>query len=151
EATVASSATIVPGVEERDLSSLCRIDQSQQSAGIGIRRRGTQPRCCEAVLSGVAVSRNVNRRIQLARTIEMWDLVPGLARRPQPVGSDLPLNAEIPLLHIRHTRIGTECVVNAIRGVGNVLVEREWERDTAWKISIRVIEPAGRTHDQNFA
>ena len=81
----------------------------------------------------------------------MADLVSDITCRHQPVRRDLPLDAEIPLLHVRYAGVGTECVEDSVARIRHVLVQDERERNAAREIPIRTVQTAARIDDENFS
>src|SRR6185369_12720213 len=94
--------------------SLCRIQYSKQTALVRIGSRGAEPCRCESVLTSSAISWDVGSRIQVAFPIHMHDQVADVTGGHQPIRSKLPLDTQVPLVHVRHSCVWVEAVHVAV-------------------------------------
>src|SRR2546427_5476264 len=121
------------------------VEQRQQAAWLRIRCGGTWARRCESVLSSVAISWNVLRRIQSLRTPEVNRAASEITCLCQPVGSNLLFDTEIPLVQIWRMIAQRNADVWRLCRKHGILAERVREGISAGKTLPGIRKTARRT------
>src|SRR5207244_2183353 len=81
----------------------------------------------------------------------MHHFISDVARADEPVISNLPLDSEIPLLHVRRLRVVTKSREHARRWIRRGFARSERERIAAGLELVWIIETAGRIGQLNFS
>src|SRR5437870_13759589 len=100
QAVVAGGTSGSNLVDRSKILAGCRIRQGEHAARVLVCRGRTCTGCCESVLSGATVSRNVHSRIERALNPHMDRVVSEVGPGHQPVRAELLLQSQIPLIKL---------------------------------------------------
>src|SRR5262249_33598123 len=143
---IAACATRINSRQTSVILADCRIFQNQPASLVGVAVR--RARVVRHAVQGAWTARNVDGGIERLRGPEMNGVVSQITRRYEPIGADLSLEAEIPLLNLHVRSVVIQCCSEGVKRPWRITadVSSEWSREgiSAGLVRPRIFEAHAR-------